>query len=575
MAILSFSQEHEAGVTIVQNGKIVAAINEERLTRVKNQNGFPEKSIKEALEIVHMKSEDIDVVVIPEISKAKDILFNVIPRYPLNVFAKGKTKLPSIFDIVRQFIMSFYILLKTYFRVGFSHYLDIRKLRRMFPKARFYRVEHHVAHAASAFFTSGFDRGLIISADYWGDYASTIVGVGEGKEIKVISRSYFPHSLGHYYASLTKWLGFKANRHEGKILGLAAYGDPTSPAYSLMKDLIICEGLQIKAPYMMGKMWHHRIPFLKNSLMRRLVKTYPREDIAAVFQRRFEEVVTELVRNCIKKYPSKNILLVGGSFANVKLNQRVFEVDGIENIFIFPNMTDGGISSGAALYFDIIKNGHSGHILPDVYFGPSFSSDQIEQALINERMSYLYYKDIEIKIAQLLAEGKIIARFNGRMEFGPRALGNRSILYQANDPTVNDWLNKKLGRTEFMPFAPLTLMEHAEECYQNLKGAEYPAKFMTITFNCTDYMKKVSPATVHVDGTARPQLIDEMTNPSYYKILKEYHRLTGLPSIINTSFNMHEEPIVCTPEDAIRAFRMGHLDYLAIGHFLAVSDELK
>ncbi|MCJ7813611.1 carbamoyltransferase, partial [bacterium] len=139
----------------------------------------------------------------------------------------------------------------------------------------------------------------------------------------------------------------------------------------------------------------------------------------------------------------------------------------------------------------------------------------------------------------------------------------------------NDWLNKKLGRTEFMPFAPLTLMEHAEECYQNLKGAEYPAKFMTITFNCTDYMKKVSPATVHVDGTARPQLIDEMTNTSYYKILKEYHRLTGLPSIINTSFNMHEEPIVCTPEDAIRAFRMGHLDYLAIGHFLAVSDELK
>ncbi|MBN2030691.1 carbamoyltransferase [bacterium] len=575
MAVLSFSQEHEAGVTIVQNGKIVAAINEERLTRVKNQAGFPEKSLLEALQIASMKSEDIDIVVIPEISKLKDFLFNVIPRYPLNVFVKGKAKFPGVLEFMKQFVMSFYILSKTYLRIGISHYQDIRKLRKMFPNAQFQRVEHHVAHAASVFFTSGFDKGLIVSTDYWGDYVSTMVCIGEGKDIKVISRSYFPHSLGHYYASLTKWLGFKANRHEGKILGLAAYGNPNSPAYSLMKDMLFCEGLQIRAPFMMGKMWHHRIPIHKNTLMRRLIKTYPREDIAAVFQRRFEEVITELVKNCLKKYPLKNILLVGGSFANVKLNQRVFEVKGIENIFIFPNMTDGGISSGAALYVDIIQNGNTGHILPDVYFGPSFNDDQIEQALINENISYSYCEDIEIKVAHLLAEGKIIARFNGRMEFGPRALGNRSILYQANDPSVNDWLNKKLGRTEFMPFAPLTLSEHAGECYLNLKGAEYPAKFMTITFDCTEYMKKVSPATVHVDGTARPQLIDEATNPSYYKILKEYYRLTGIPSIINTSFNMHEEPIVCTPSDAIRAFKMGHLDYLAIGPFLAVLDDSK
>ena len=237
MVVLSFSQEHEAGVTIVQDGKIMAAINEERLTRVKNQDGFPEKSLKEALKIAHLGAKDIDIVVIPEISKGRDILLNVIPRYPMNVFSKGKTKLPGILDILRQFMMSFYILLNTYLRVGISHYIDILKLRRMFPKAQFRRVEHHVAHAASVFFTSGFDEGLIVSADYWGDYVSTMVCIGNGKEIRVVARSYYPNSLGHYYASLTKWLGFKANRHEGKILGLAAYGDSKSPAYLLIKDL--------------------------------------------------------------------------------------------------------------------------------------------------------------------------------------------------------------------------------------------------------------------------------------------------------------------------------------------------
>jgi carbamoyltransferase len=159
------------------------------------------------------------------------------------------------------------------------------------------------------------------------------------------------------------------------------------------------------------------------------------------------------------------------------------------------------------------------------------------------------------------------------MEYGPRALGNRSILYSATDRSVNDWLNKRLQRTEFMPFAPVTLAEYAEKCYKNLKGAEYPAKFMTITFDCTEYMNEVSPATVHVDGTARPQIIDEKSNPSYYKILKEYHKITGIPTLVNTSFNMHEEPIVCTPGDAIRSFQCGHLEYLAIGNFLAINDE--
>jgi len=573
MAVLSFSQEHEAGATIVKDGKILAAINEERLTRVKNQDGFPEKSLEAVFRIANLKPDDIEHVIIPEISKATDFFKNVIPLYPINLFARANTQFPGVVEMFKQFLMSFYILSKTYALVGIGHFRDNQRLRKMFPKAKFHRVEHHIAHAAAAYFTSGFDKALIISSDYWGDFVSTMVAIGQDKDINVVSRSYFPHSMGHYYASITKWLGFKANRHEGKIVGLAAYGDPNSPVYDLIKDILACDGLTIKAPFMMGRMWHHKIPFFKNNLMRKIKEHYPREDIAAAFQRRFEEVFVDLARNCVAKFKIDKVLLVGGCFANVKMNQRIFEVDGINEIFIFPNMSDGGISTGAALHYDNRENGHITGRLNDVYFGPEYSDDEIENALKSENLVFNYVPEIEKRIAELLVEGKVVARFNGRMEFGPRALGNRSILYAATDPSVNDWLNKRLGRTEFMPFAPVTLEEFADKCYKNLKGAEYPAQFMTITFDCTDYMKKQSPATVHVDGTARPQLISEKINPSYYKIVNEYHKLTGIPSIVNTSFNMHEEPIVRTPEDAIRAFKLGHLDYLAIGHYLVDSKE--
>lgn len=575
MAVLSFSQEHEAGTTIVKDGKIIAAINEERLTRVKNQDGFPEKSLKTVFEIAKISPDDIEHVVIPEISKLKDLLKNVIPLYPFTVFQKGKTRFPGFKEAFKHLLLSARIVLLSYARVGFEHRRDNQRLRKMFPRAKFHRVEHHVAHAAAAYFTSDFNKAIIISADYWGDFVSTMVSVGEGKEITPVSRSYFPHSLGHYYAKVTQWLGFKPNRHEGKIVGLAAYGNPNSPAYDEIKDLLYCDGLVLKAPYMIGRIWHPKIPFFKNNLMRRLIKKYSREDISAVFQRRFEEVFVELAANAYKKYKIDTVLLVGGSFANVKLNQRIFEIDGIRNIFVFPNMSDGGISTGAALHYDIQNNGSTGSRLNDVYFGPGYSEQEIEAALKRADIKYKHFDYIERKIAELLAEGHVIARFNGRMEFGPRALGNRSILYPAVDPSVNDWLNKRLGRTEFMPFAPVTLEEYADKCYANLKGAEYTAKFMTITFDCTDFMKEKSPATVHVDGTARPQLISEKDNKSYYNILKEYHKITGIPTIVNTSFNMHEEPIVCTPDDAIRAFKMGHLDYLAIGNFLVEAEAIE
>ena len=189
-------------------------------------------------------------------------------------------------------------------------------------------------------------------------------------------------------------------------------------------------------------------------------------------------------------------------------------------------------------------------------------------------MSFEKPLNLEKRIAELLTSGKIVAHFNGRMEYGPRALGNRTIMYHAKDPDVNLWLNTQLGRTEFMPFAPATLYEERERCYKNIQGAEHTAQFMTITFDCTDFMLEHCPAAVHVDGTARPQLVAQEANPRFYNIIKEYHKLTGNPSIINTSFNMHEEPIVCTPKDAVRAFVLGNLHYLAIGNYLVAGSKM-
>jgi carbamoyltransferase len=210
-----------------------------------------------------------------------------------------------------------------------------------------------------------------------------------------------------------------------------------------------------------------------------------------------------------------------------------------------------------------------------VYQGPEYTDEQLKEAIESEGLEYTHCDDVEAEIAALIADNHVVARFNGRMEYGPRALGNRSILYPAQDPDVNQWLNHRLGRTEFMPFAPATLFEDRSECYLNTEGAEFTAHFMTITFDCTPRMKQQCPAAVHVDGTARPQFVSSESNPSFYRILKEYKKLTGISSVINTSFNMHEEPIVCTPADAIRAFTLGNLDYLAMGDFLVRSPSLE
>jgi carbamoyltransferase len=354
---------------------------------------------------------------------------------------------------------------------------------------------------------------------------------------------------------VTSSLGFKPSRHEGKIVGLAAYGEP-----SILLDLLLSRFHQEPGAF--------RILESNNIYFSRYLATlFPKIDVAAAYQRALEVVAANYVRYYVEHTDIDTVVLAGGVVANVKLNQRLFELPGVKRIFIYPNMGDGGCGTGAALFAsrEFLKEREA---YQHVYLGPEYPHEAIVGALRVARLPFESVTPIEPVIAKLIHEGHVVARFNGRMEYGPRALGNRSILYRATEPEVNQWLNQRLGRTEFMPFAPATLFEERHRCYDNTDGAELAAQFMTVTFDCTNFMRRTCPAAVHIDGTARPQLVHQKGNPSFYRILHEYWRLSGIPSIINTSFNMHEEPIVNSPSDAIRAFLQGHLDYLAIGDCL-------
>lgn len=426
------------------------------------------------------------------------------------------------------------------------------------------RFQHHDTHAANSYYASPYvgSDALVVTLDGYGSGMCGGVYTADAKGLHNLIRFRFPNSLGIFYEHVTSGLGFKPSRHEGKIVGLASYGDPKHLADLLLSRFDTSDGnIRIR-----GGMNHF--------FTRALAGHFAKRDVAAAYQFVLEEVTRRVLLHWIRKTGAKRIVMSGGVHANVKLNQRIRELTGIESVFVYPNMGDGGCGTGAAM----LSFGHDR--MPNVgfdnvYYGPDYSDAEIRAALDAEGLKYDLFDDAEDRIGDLLAKDTIVGRFNGRMEYGPRALGNRSVLYPAKRPEINQWLNHQLGRTEFMPFAPACLAERAPKLYQRLEGCEKTAEFMTITFDCTDEMKAHSPAAVHVDGTARPQLVTPQSNASFHKILTAYEQRTGIPVLINTSFNMHEEPIVCSPQDAVRAFLLGNVDYLAAGNFLVPHPKLK
>jgi carbamoyltransferase len=456
----------------------------------------------------------------------------------------------------------------------------------VFPGLAREHVDHHTCHAASAYYPSGFDEAEVVTLDGVGDTYSC--RFFHGSRGRLTPRSAFFHTevpLGHAYEYVTALLGFHPHRHAGKITGLSAHGKRDDRLLRELESWLdeVWSARRGRPYFFMLHSTHGATdgdPAFAQAIreLRELRKTrfgdWPDKDIAFAIQHILERDVTRLIEREIPRIDGQPICLAGGVFANVKLNKLIKEM-GFGSIFVQPAMGDCGLAFGGPLFSLAETSGLSPFRLEHVYLGPEYDEAAMLRAVRGTGLDARRYDAIEPVIAEKLAEGRVVARFHGRMEFGPRSLGNRSILYHCGDASVNDWLNKRLDRTEFMPFAPATLEEEVHESYLGIRGAEHTAEFMTITSDCSEKFRRECPAAVHVDGTARPQIVRRATNPSFHRVLEEYRALTGVGSVVNTSFNMHEEPIVCTPEDAVRSFVRGHLDYLALGPLLIESPRLE
>jgi carbamoyltransferase len=611
MRVLGISPlDKDATVSFLEDGHVVFACAEERLSRVKLQSGFPHQALRLGLLRTGWDPASIDAVAYAFFDgdgetrlmrEAMDLdarahrptatadSLRALRAAERNYVLDRSTLIPGLRSDESEFMpRKRWWKRQIYAATARSARLDRvahrRRFRQWFAEVsaehyqwnfelahglaeyglagKLCRFHHHDTHAANAFFASGYDRALLVTLDGYGSGCGGGVYVGDGDGVRPLHRFSFPNSLGHLFEQFSIGLGFNPGRHEGKIVGLAAYGDAGHLARTLLERFECSDG-DIRMPGAMNQCFTHA-----------LGDRFAKRDIAAAYQRVLEIVAGRTIAYWQKRTGLTNVALSGSVHANAKLNQRIREIDGVKSLFVYPNMGDGGCATGAAmLAFDraTLPVGP----LADVYHGPDYSRAQIEAALRREKLAYDRFDDIEERVAELLTEDRIVGRFNGRMEYGPRALGNRSILYPAGDPEVNQWLNQQLGRTEFIPFAPAVLADSAPRLFRNLSGCDKTAEFMTMTFDCTDDMKRLCPASVQVDGTARPQLVSKQTNASFCRILRGYEARTGVPAVISTSFKVYEEPIVCSPDDAVRAFVLGNIDYLAIGPYLAPHPRLR
>jgi len=608
MRVLGISPlDKDATACAVEDGRILFAAAEERYSRVKQHAGFPARAVDDALRHAGWTAENVDAVAYPFLDAdaearliAKSVLDEdafrreFLARGPQDLEAalrEAEARVPTRSEPIHGLRepnqrLEKGVAKRLFYRLAgvtpaSAHAVARRMARRWAAAAvadhrrwnaellrelserglldKLKRGEHHAAHAAAAYLGSGFDRALIVTLDGYGSGLAGSIGLGEGGRIRRLAGLPYPHSLGTFYEMVTSSLGFRPDRHAGKIVGLAAWGDPR-----VLAPLLLARVERTPGSFRM-------LDNLNVFFSRHLAARFPMVDVAAAWQHVLEVLAAEVVAHWVRETGAENLVLSGGVAANVKLNQRLAAVPGVRRTFIDPDMGDGGTGAGLARLLS--WPGGVGAPLRDVYLGPAFGEEECRAALELAGLPYERPAYLAAEVARLIHAGRVVGRFEGRMEYGPRALGNRSVLYHAREPGVNQWLNRRLGRTEFMPFAPVTRATAGPRCYEGLAGAEHAAEFMTITFDCTPWMREHCPAAVHVDGTARPQLLHREVNPAYDDILVEYEKLSGIPCLINTSFNMHEEPIVCTPGDAIRAFRLGRLDALVLGPYLVENPE--
>jgi len=561
MYILGLHNDEDAGVCLLRDGEILDAVSEERFRRIKLFQGLPERSLEYVLDRHGIGIGDIDHFVYGWHGRQNDER-EYSDRLSRRM-SQALERNPDCGDILDE------RLCVERKRDGETRQLfeDWMKNLGVAPERVSY-VDHHHSHAWSAFSCSPFDEALVFTLDGRGDLKSGSVSYASVEDgVKECAYNLSFDSLGFLYGQITHYLGYKPHRHEGKISGLAAHGDPQK-TLPLFKTLIDWDGDTIIAN--IGRFR----PFYTNihpDVVAALNK-HSREDIAAGVQRHTEDVVVQYVthwRRKIDRSGNRHICLAGGVFANVRVNQRIAEIDGVDNIYVVPHMGDGGLPLGAAAALQFTLTGQSKLDMDTVYLGPAYSNQDIADCL-NGYLNQVNFDPLRDRVAQTVADleaEKVVGYFDNRMEFGPRALGARSILYHSRDHAANDWLNARLHRTEFMPFAPVTPAKHAAKCYEGWRDDHISAQFMTRTYNCTEAFAEKHPAVVHVDGTARPQVVRPELHGDYYAIVDRYCERTGERALINTSFNRHEEPILCSPRDAIESLLNDTVDILILGDY--------
>lgn len=578
MAILGLYDGHNSCAAVIseETGEIIAAVEEERFSRIKNhdarKDGVP-GPVNSVAYCVAQSTEPVRHVALA--LAAPDDLARLSVNAFLSAVHDGAT---ARLDSAAASGLDYYDLIQLPYRT------QSRRLRTCvntlseagvdLHSARIHHVRHHVAHAASTFLTSPVESALVVTLDGMGDGLSGMVFHGQGPTLRTQLSVDAAQSLGHLYSAFTVACGFESLRHEGKITALAASGHVVEQLYQALGELyqFDTESGQLRGGLSTGLAvgpYPHRIASAHIDRVRELTKGVEVEDSAATVQRFTEDIVCALIRHYQARTGADSVTLAGGLFANVTMNYRITTLPGVRRLFVHPAMSDAGLAVGAASYVYAQRHRRRPAPLTNAFLGPSYR-DQEAIGYFREAGFHVLGDEPTEFLATALAAGRIVARFVGRAEYGPRALGNRSIFAPAGDRSLPGVLNDMLRRSHLMPFAPMTSVRDAPDLYDGVDSASWSARYMTVALPCRPEMVRQSPAAVHRDGTARPQLVDAH-NADLYSLLGRYQSLTGLSSVINTSLNIHDEPMVLSPVDALKSVVAAGIDIVQVGHRVCVA----
>lgn len=571
MKILGIScYYHDSSACLLIDGKVVSAVAEERLTRKKHDSSFPINAINFCLSENGLTIKDIDYITFYE----KPILkFERFLKFSVSGFPKTYL---SFVSLIPAWIKEKLLVLRT-----------IKK--KLKYKKQVFFISHHVSHAG-AFFSSPFDEAVILVIDGVGEFTTSSYGYGKHNRIEIKKEINFPNSIGLLYSAITSYLGFSVNDSEYKVMGLSAYGNMNKDEneyYKKLKNVISINqdgsfSLDLSYfEYQYGqRMCSEKIYSLLGGKLRKENEeiTERHKDIAAAVQLITEEVVIDILNKIQNEFQSENLVFCGGVALNSVLNGKILSKTKFKKVWITPDPGDGGTSIGCALYlYNQILNNPRVESFDNAYLGPEFSNDQIRTYLDNNKIKYREFDNKEnlIKeVSKIIFDNKVVGWFQGKMEFGPRALGNRSILANPLNREMQDILNLRVKhREQFRPFAPVVTREEMNKYFEADFEFQDPCKYMLMVYLVKKEWRSILPAVTHVDGTGRLQTVSEEDNKDYYRLIKEFEKLSGLPILVNTSFNIRGEPIVCTPKDAYRCMMGTEIDYLAVGRFLVKREE--